>query len=267
MNEPRRLVDGHEPGAELLSAARAYRPPPTARRHVLRMLGLPVGLSLGATFSAALASTSAKVLLVAAVTATAGVGIAYRPAVSRSPVATQPRRLETRSVRPPATVSDSPPTETRVAKTRLPAPRRPAIVRLGKPARRRAAAVRVQPTIVAPSDPPPTASPLPAPPGLAAELALLEAADGAIRKRRFREALAWVQEHQRAFPDSALAEEAAVLRISALLGTNQRAAARAEAERFFTRSSGSLLSDRVRSILTGDLDAANSSKESKGDHP
>jgi hypothetical protein len=264
MNEPRRLLDDDGPGAALLNAARAYRPPPSARRKVQRMLGLPVVLSLGATLSAALASTSAKVLLVATLAATAG-GVATYRGDARNPAVPEPRRLDVQSVPAPAPVAPPTPTEARAEEASGSSPARSAQVRRSKPpARRHAPARGSQPPIVAPSAPPATAvlphverdvavvppAPLPPPPGLAAELALLDAADGAIRQRRFPEALARLQEHRRAFPDSELAEEATVLRISALVGTDQRAAARAEAQRFLSHAGDSPLADRVRSILT-----------------
>jgi len=145
-------------------------------------------------------------------------------------------------------------------------------------------ALRGQRTVVAPADSMPAVAPSPPDPSippaattppaataatalapLAAELALLEEAESAMRKGRSGQALARLQEHRRAFPDSALAEEAAVLHIAALFGANQGAAARTEAKRFLTRSSGSLLADRVRSMLAADPDRA--STPPKGDHP
>ncbi len=327
MREPRRLVHSDGPGAQLLSAARAYRPPSASRRRVQRMLGLPVVLSLGATLSAALASTSAKVLLVAAaLTATTGGGmIAYR-AATRHPAVPVQRSTEVNRVRAPAPLpapnatgmlapsgaaDPAPPRRPRKHLTKPPprrlaavAPRSAARVAFSSNPPPAAAPPRPEPRIAIPSEPlpgvapsrpeprigilseplpavapfqaepgiaqqsPPAAAPpaarAPAP-SLAAELALLEEAESAIRKRRCDEALARLQEHRMAFPDSALAEEAAVLRIAALFGAGQRAVARAEAARFLTRSSSSLLADRVRSLLAADPHESNTSP--KGDQP
>jgi hypothetical protein len=280
MKEPRRLVKSDAPGADLLSAGRAYRLPAASRRRLQRMLGLPVVLSLGATLSAALASTSAKALLVAAaVTATtAGAAVAYRAAV-RNPAAPVQRNAELRSVRAPVAPFDSIPTgtggpgvATDPAPTRLPH-RRLTI----PPARGRAAiapsasspaAPRIAlPPQTQPADAPPAAVASPSPPSIAAELALLDAAERAIRRDRPAEALARLQEHQRAFPDSALPEEAAVLHIAALFAANHRTEARARAERFLSRSGGSLLADRVRSMLAADSEKAASGTAKQGDHP
>jgi hypothetical protein len=79
---------------------------------------------------------------------------------------------------------------------------------------------------------------------------LLEAANSAARRSDFREALARLDEHAVLFPQGALVEEAAVLRISALLGAGERAAARGEANVFLSRFGKSLLADRVRLMIT-----------------
>jgi hypothetical protein len=262
MKQPRRLVESHGPGAELLSAARAYRPPPETRRRVQRMLGLPVALSLGATVSAALASTSAKVLLaVVAVTATTGGLAAYR-VTARHPAARAPASAKVNAPVAPATPAG--PSLEKVPAGSSPGKAVPDLALTGpprsrpvlpRPRRRVAIPARARPVVEIPSppaEPPPAAPPPAAPPSLAAELALLDAAATDIRNRHFQEALDRLREHGRAFPASALAEEAAVLRIAALFGTNQRLAARAAAERFLLRSPGSLLADRVRTMLAAD---------------
>jgi hypothetical protein len=98
----------------------------------------------------------------------------------------------------------------------------------------------------------PSAAP-PAPPRrapLAREIAVLDAAERAERRRDHHGALASLNEYARAFPDGALLAEAQVLRISALLGIGDRAAAQAEARSFFARYAPSPLAARVHSLLS-----------------
>jgi hypothetical protein len=110
-------------------------------------------------------------------------------------------------------------------------------------------AARPRPADVLPS---PAAAP-PAPPPrapLAHEIALLDAAERAERRHDHGAALATLNEYARAFPDGALLAEAQVLRIGALLGNGDDAAAQDEARSFFARYTSSPLTARVRSMLS-----------------
>jgi TolA-binding protein len=109
-------------------------------------------------------------------------------------------------------------------------------------ARPRSADVAPWPAVAAPA-PPPRAP-------LAREIALLDGADRAERRHDYGAALATLNEYARAFPEGALLAEAHVLRIGALLGKGDDAAAQGEARSFFSRYASSPLAARVRSMLS-----------------
>lgn len=69
---------------------------------------------------------------------------------------------------------------------------------------------------------------------LAAELALLRTARGALRSGRHQAALSAVAEHRASFPNSAFAEERAATEVMALCGLGRAEQARGKAERFKT---------------------------------
>jgi hypothetical protein len=85
---------------------------------------------------------------------------------------------------------------------------------------------------------------------LARELALLDLAEQAERRRDYRGALAGVEAYTRECPGGALRAEAEVLRIAALFGACDTAAARAYAREFLAHSSPSPLTARVASMLS-----------------
>jgi hypothetical protein len=85
---------------------------------------------------------------------------------------------------------------------------------------------------------------------LARELELLDAAERAERQGDHSAALRTLEDYNHAFPDGALLAEAQVLRISALLGTGDDAAAQDTARLFFARYAPSPLAGRVRSMLS-----------------
>jgi hypothetical protein len=118
------------------------------------------------------------------------------------------------------------------------------------PARRHAppqAASGATPDEAAERAPAPTA-PRRAP--LAGEIALLDAAERAERRHDHAAALASLDAYARTFPDGALLAEAQVLRVSALLGLGDDAAAQAEARSFLARYAPSPLAARVQSMLS-----------------
>jgi hypothetical protein len=112
------------------------------------------------------------------------------------------------------------------------------------------------PSAEAPSEPAPAPHPTPAPSSLkrstAEQLSLVDAARVALAKNDTAQALGTLDDLDRRFPRGEFAEEAAVLRIEALVGSgnaDQRERAQALAARFLTAHPKSAYAKRVRSIL------------------
>jgi outer membrane protein assembly factor BamD (BamD/ComL family) len=78
---------------------------------------------------------------------------------------------------------------------------------------------------------------------------LIEAARGALARDPER-ALALVAEHQRRFPDGALAQEREVVAVTALVATGQTDRARARAQRFSHAYPDSTYLPRLRQIVS-----------------
>lgn len=83
MKDPRRLREGGDDlvVASLLDAARAYRRPVVSRNQILKVLGLPVAISVGAPAAAIASSLGTKTVLVvstAMVLAAGGGAVVYR---------------------------------------------------------------------------------------------------------------------------------------------------------------------------------------------
>jgi hypothetical protein len=320
MREPPRLRDGGEDllAATLLDAARAYRRPTSTRNSILKMLGFPIALTVGAPAAAAVASSLATkiIVLVSVTTVVAGGGaVAYQvharheanrartakaaivaAARSRGAPQSAPMATPAKAAEPPAEAPlEGPPalapeTPAPPASAAPPAPRAPRRRRAPPAAARPAAPIppvamapttaqlpntapegvsfpapQSAPTPASPAPPPvatrprpadvlplPSAAP-PAPPlraPLAGEIALLDAAERAERRRDHHGALASLNEYAHAYPDGALLAEAQVLRIGALLGTGDQAAAQREARSFFARYAPSPLAARVHSLLS-----------------
>jgi RNA polymerase sigma-70 factor (ECF subfamily) len=119
---------------------------------------------------------------------------------------------------------------------------------------------RVEPQVV--PSPPPPAQPLPQAraararvspatpaPGLRDDLDLLDRARTALAAGDAQGALGILAAHDRTFPQSALAEEAEVLRVEALAAAGRAGAARDEARRFLARYPDSPHAGRVRKAL------------------
>jgi hypothetical protein len=274
MREPPRFRHGGEDllAASLLDAARAYRRPPSTRHRIFKMLGVPIAVSVGTPAAAAIASSLAAkvVVLVSAATVIAGGGVvahqvyvrhqAHRAQAAkvamvaaatsrRAPVAIPPEVAEPAVQAPPedprAAMQPKLPT---VPAIRAPTHHR-AMARVAAPALPTPVAARARPADVLPSP----AAALPAAPPrapLAREVALLDAAERAERRHDYGAALASLNEYARAFPDGALLAEAHVLRIGALLGNGDDAAAQGEARSFFARYASSPLTARVRSMFS-----------------
>jgi hypothetical protein len=83
MTDPRRLRDDGDDlvVANLLDAARAYRRPVASRNRILKVLGLPVAISVGAPAAAIASSLGTKIVLVVSTTTVlvaGGGAVAYR---------------------------------------------------------------------------------------------------------------------------------------------------------------------------------------------
>lgn len=295
-NDPRRLGEDDAAAAALFKAARSYRLPPEARGRTLKMLGLPVAVSLAsAAASAAGAVTSfsgvkAWVIVSAVVAATGSGAVVYKVA-SRAPAGHPIVQQGRITARTPTTRAPSvalvmpepiaaPPAqaaEPEVVQTpRLHrAPARPVVRQLSLDDRvspkaqagdlpstvdQQSVSVSALAPVAVPDVSPPGigASVWPAAPAsaprrqttpLAAEVALLEKAQAAVHRGQHRYALEQLEEHARRFAGSALAQEAAVLRIEALIGLGERSRASALAGIFLTQHPHSVLSDRVQSLV------------------
>ncbi len=122
----------------------------------------------------------------------------------------------------------------------------------------------VEPTVGdLPRDTSPQETPKPVPPapvsqrppssrGLEAELALIAAAQAAIQRADYAEALARLAEHERSFPAGVLAEERTAARVVALCGAGEHDAAQALAGGFLARHPTSPLAPRVRGACGSD---------------
>jgi hypothetical protein len=280
MNGPRRLSEEDRALAALLSAARGYRAPARTRRRVVRMLGLPVALSLAAAAAtpsaasvlSALSGLSVKVWIIAGMAvAVAGGGTAvlvHRDRVEAAPApvglapvspviqppASVPARASLEAARPRQMVASSP-------VPRVPA-RRSALLE------RRAARVTPVPLVTpvpVPLSPAPLVSPPlprsapsrpgratrgPVPSTLTPELALLRSAEQALRTGAHAQALDLLDRYRRQFPAGGLREEADVLAIDTHLRAGRRAQATEQALRFLASHPGSVLSSRVRAMLS-----------------
>lgn len=113
----------------------------------------------------------------------------------------------------------------------------------------------VQPSTPVPVEAPPLETPPPPPAPsidtrrLAAEVAVLDRARGALRKGDTTAALTALDEHRREFSDGALVAEAEFVRIETLIQRGEAATARDHARAFLTRFPQSPLGRRVRSLI------------------
>lgn len=110
-----------------------------------------------------------------------------------------------------------------------------------------------------PTTPPPASQPAPASPGregLAAELALVEAATAALENGQPTRALDLAREHARRFPAGALAPERERVAIAALCDLGRVEAAKRRAERFYARHRNSPLVPAVRATCVGDAETS-----------
>lgn len=92
-------------------------------------------------------------------------------------------------------------------------------------------------------------SPSPSPSAFHEELALVEAARGALSRGDGQSALSTLDRYEASFPSGALASEAAITRIEALAKLGRADAAREAAQRFLARNAASPYAARVHAIL------------------
>jgi len=270
MDDPRRLLD--DPTASplartLLASAGSDEPTPHDRGSVAKRLGAAGILALAGGKSVA----AATILWIAVIAAAAGAGVWIVRANTREPVnapASSPSSVVSpRDVQPVAIQPASPP----VAPPPIVAAPQP-IPAVPRPPAHIAAAPRPTPPPPSTPDPEPTAvslAPPPPPPAedapapeapppsqaaldarrLAAEVALLDRARGALRTGDLAGALAALDEHAAGFADGALVPEATVIRIDVLVARGARDDARALARDFLTRYPRSPLATRVRAMF------------------
>jgi hypothetical protein len=274
MNEPRRMSEEDPVSAALLGAARRWQPPESMRRRTLQALGIPLALGL-ASVAPAGAVVGVKVWIVTcavAVTASGGF-VAYQvtkqPAQPRHAVVVRApavhRQVPTPAMPAPVPAPPAAPAPVELAPvlphrlsvavaarpvrlaTRMDTPREPdhvAAAISAIPAIPALAPLR-EPALLPPVLPPPPPRPAP----LAGELNLLDVAERAVRSRSFDRAFGYLDEYQRLFPNGALQEETAVLRMTALLGTGDRSGAGILGTRFLAENPHSVLAKRVRAML------------------
>jgi len=273
MAEPPRLLDdpGTSPLARsLLASAEEDGPSPDRRRAAARRLGIAAitlagGSKAGSAIAAALWWKTGLVLLVlgtvvgvavmaeipdlAGSAATDRAQLTAKPAsrVVAAPPAPEPAELPTA----PATEPTAPATEPTEPVAAAPTTVKP---RVRKVTPRVVAKPEPAPIATAPVEPTPPAAPTPPPVQvdarrLAAEVAVLDRARGALKHRDAAAALAALDQHRRDFADGALVAEAEVVRIETLILSGQHAAARDQAQSFLARFPSSPLVRRVRSLV------------------
>lgn len=273
MDDPRRLLDDPNTSPlarSLLASAGDDGPSADHRSAAAKRLGIAAITLAGAGKAGGAAVASAlwwKIgLVVVLVGSVIGIAVVMSSIDLAGSAASDRARL-TRAVPEPASApadSTPPPADLAppagVAPEEPPAPAVPVEeVKPAAPAKRVKRAVTPEPEPPAEPPPPPEpvveATPPPPPPvqvdarRLAAEVALLDRARGALKRRDTIAAIIALDEYRREFHDGALVAEAEVVRIEALIQGKDHASARAQAESFLARFPKSPLVRRVRSLV------------------
>jgi TolA-binding protein len=251
-------------------------------------VALSVGALIPAAVASSSAGVKVIIIAVAATIAGGGGVVAYRSVANHRTVANaNPDKLEARKAsghrRELAALSAArattglPPLQSPPVVMLLPVPAPAVVSRRPMPAKRllaQGSVTRSRAHEAPPSErpllsPPPTHAPdllVPAKPvyptappsatheephrlPLAGEVALLEAAERAVRQGDFRQALTRLNEYQRLFPSGALTDDATVLQVTALVGVGERGAAARMGNAFLSRNGNSMFADRVRALL------------------
>lgn len=270
MTAPRRLIEADDEfERELIRSAHADRPQARALERMLLGLGIEISKLPAAMASAAPASASAKIGgLMFAKYLVAGMAIGLATAAGAQVASRTLDRQDSRAEKPnhfvggAASPGSSPP----ALPDRLPEPSAASIAPPALPVQTAGAHPRATPVAAAlPSvAPEPTAvdsSParpdkgsfaleaLPSPDNLAEEMRLLDAARTALTHGEAAVALANLARYERSFPSGALAPEASVLKVRALLAAGDRTGAEALGRRVIERAPKSQHADAVRAAL------------------
>lgn len=248
--DPERLAEAGDLGASLLRAGRAERAP--AHLHGKTAAAIGVATTLVAGKAAASVPLLGKLgALAQAATATAAGKLAVVTAVLAIavPAAIVARRAQERVVAPaPVVIAPAPraPPGSAPSASAAPAP-------IAPPAPKPAplASLAVPSAVSPPSSAPSAASPIAsaAPDPLVAELALLDAARRALARSDAGEALRLLKEREARFPRGAMADEALVLRVEALVQAGRVTEAKALADAYLEQNPGSAYAPRLRALV------------------
>jgi hypothetical protein len=245
---PERLLAGEATEFErrVLEAARRKQPSPAASARMARALGVTAGVAAAATAEAAAAVGTKQAAAAATVkAATAAGATAVWPWVSAgvlglvvagAVVATRPwRPAPPEAAPPPARLLAAPPPPA-PGPTSPPAAEPAAEVVAAAPARAPAAPIhRARVGAAGAGD-------------VREEIALLDAARGALSAGADRRALEILRRYDDKYPAGSLRPEATAIEIEALLKGGRQAEARALATRFVAEHRGSLLAKRVAEL-------------------
>lgn len=253
MGDPPRLLDDGDLsplGRSLLSSASDDGPSGDNRAAIARRLGIAATTIASGTQAATIATGTVawwKIsLVVVALLGIAGVAVVAIPSSEPPVVKVAPVALETPVVKPPPVVA---PPVVSPAVVEPPPVVDPPVVEPPPVAKKRTKpTVKVATPVEEPAAPPPT--PTIDPRRLAAEVALLDRARGALRAGKHADALAVLDDHDREFAsDGALLAEAEVVRIEVLMKQGNVAAAKGRAGEFSARFPHSPLVRRVRHLI------------------
>jgi len=264
MTEPRRLIHGggDELSAELMRSALDDAPQPGAKQRVLVSLGA-AGTVLAASAAAkgaALGGSAAGQIGTAGSAGAAGAAAAGAGTAAKTAVTTTVLfkwigiGVVAGGVATGAAVGVS--ALTGESQT-LPAPSISAVPieaadRIGEPWPQAGGQSRLNPVVEEPAQAPSVArftSPAEAPSGLASEIFLLDRARSALDGGDTNAALAALDEHGAKYDTGALAEEAELLRLEALVQRGQTAAAMSQAKAFLAAHPRSPHVGRVRRLM------------------
>lgn len=244
MKDPARLVEGSDGlGRQLLLAAREERPNSASLQRALVAASAAAAATTVGTGAAATGSAVAMWLKWLGIGAaggllTMGVVSAVVPA-GRSPASVAPPRAAVAA--PTATRAPSgrsADTKADTVATDKTTPRVSAAAENEARQPRAAASSRAS-----------AAPPIASADGLGAELASLDAARSRLRGGDAAGALVQLDAHARRFPKPRLGQEAALVRIEALAALGRCAEARRIGDAFLSANAGSVLAQRVRSIM------------------
>lgn len=254
MKDPVRLLDGAGSESErvLLRAAATEEPPADGAQRLAAVLGLPAGAVTGSQANASAGGS-------AGAGGQVGAGAAGQAGVTK--LALKASLLAAFGVAVTTAVLVLPPD---AARSPQPEARGAAQQPIAAPERERAHEPEpsVEAVVEAPAAEPPSApearrTPDRAPrapersKSIAREIAQLDAARDRLHRGEARAALALLEAYRSEHPSGVLQQEAALLRIEALVRTGERDAVRQLARRFLRDHPGSPHAQRIRALLDG----------------